>query len=132
MPMINVRNIAMATASKNLVHRLQTKAIVPMEHKIAIMVADKTRVNAVLLVLIRLQPNRLTLLIPILLVMTVLVAIRFKPVGNVIPDIMKRMAVVRKIVLPTLVPDILLLAVRPMQYAQLVLSRQQLAAVERP
>ena len=43
--------------------------------------------------------------------------------------IMKKTELAKKIVLPTLVPDILLLAVRPMQYAQLALSRQQLAAV---
>ena len=132
MPTINVHNIAMVSVLKNLVHQLPTKAIVLTAHKIAIMVADKTRVNAVLLVLTKLQPNRLTLLIPILLVMTALVAIRFKPVGNVILVITKRVRLARKIVLPILVRDILLLAVRLRQYAQLVLNTRQLAAVGRP
>ena len=129
MPTINVHNIAMVSVLKNLVHQLPTKAIVLTAHKIAIMVADKTRVNAVLLVLTKLQPNRLTLLIPILLVMTALVAIRFKPVGNVTPDIMKRMAVVRKIVLPILVPDTLSLPVRLMQTVHLVLNKQPVVPV---
>ena len=122
--MIYVRNIAVLDVFKNLVRLLPIKPIVPTVRKIVTMVAAAIQDCAVCLAPTKLPPNQLTLLILTRLATTVRAVIRFKPVGLATPDIMKETAVVRKIVLPILAPDIRSGAVRLMPLAHLAQNKQ--------
>ena len=118
------QNIARANVLKKLVRRRLTNPDVPMVLTTAATVAVPPPENVVWLVPIRSLLNRQTLLILIHPVMTEQPN-RFKPGGSVIPDITRRVILVRRIVRQTLVPDILCLHVRPTVVVRLVLNKQQ-------
>ena len=118
------QNIATANVLKKLVRRRLTNPDVPMVPSVVLTDAVLTPENVVCLVPIRSLPNRQTLLILILLVMTEKPN-KSKPGGSVIPVTTRRVAPVKKIVRLTHVPDILCLHVRPTEVVLLVLNKQQ-------